>query len=114
VALQPLEITPGVDPSWVQRRINEGFTCPLKDPASIPGHQNPDLNFRAPDPNAENSGLSGEMQQAGDQHPFFTTDAQGFDGNLLAPDMSFFDLFSEYCPPLSGFDNPSVLGDLFR
>jgi hypothetical protein len=36
------------------------------------------------------------------------------DGNILAPDVSFFDLFTEYYPALSGFDNPSVFGDLFR
>jgi hypothetical protein len=113
-ASRPLDVTPGMDPSWVQRQINDVFTCPLTDAVSVPGHQNSQLNFRDPTTNTENMGTSGETQQPGTQNTLITTDTQGFGGNFLAPDISFFELFSEYYPTLSGFDNPSIFGDLFR
>jgi hypothetical protein len=111
---QPLQITPGLDPSWIQRQIHNGLACPIADAATATDHHNQGLNFHAPDSNTEHLRLSGHIQQPEFQHPSFTMDTLGMDGNLLAPDVSFFDLFTEYYPTLSGFDNPSVFGDLFR
>jgi hypothetical protein len=113
-ASRQLEITPGLDPSWVQRQVNNTFVCPWAEQASAPGQISSELSSRAPNGNNENVGLPDEIQQMAYQHPSFTIDAQELDGNLLAPDLSFFDLFTEYYPTLSGFDNPAVFGDLFH
>jgi hypothetical protein len=113
-ASQQVENTPGLDPSWVQRQASDRFVCPWAEQASAPRHVNSALSSRTPNINNENLGFSDEIQQMAYPHPSLTMDAQELDGYLLAPDMSFFNLFTEYYPTLSGFDNPAVFGDLFN
>lgn len=111
---RPLDVTPGLDPSWVQRQVNDAFVCPHAGQDSVPVRESSASNLVTPKSNLGNMSFTEQTQQLDYQHPPFAIDAEGMQGNLLAPDMSFFDLFSEYYPTLSGFDNPAVFEDLFH
>lgn len=111
---RPPDVTPGLDPSWVQRQVNDTFACPHVESTSTLAHDNLTPQIIAPAMNSSNMGISDQIPPTAYQHSSFTIDSQEFDGNILAPDMSFFDLFSEYYPALSGFDNLAVFEDLFH
>lgn len=111
---RPLDVTPGLDPSWVQRQVNDAFVCPHAGQDSAPVPESSASNLVAPSQNMGNMSFINQTQHMDYQHPPFGLDSEGMQGSFSAPDISFFDLFSEYYPTLSGFDNPAVFEDLFR
>lgn len=113
-SLQPIDVTPGLDPSWVQRQVNDAFVCPHASQDFVPVHESSASNLVTPNTSLGNTSFTEQTQQLAHQHSPFAMDTERTQGNLLAPDMSFSDLFSEYYPTLSGFDNPAVFEDLFH
>lgn len=109
-----LDVTPGLDPSWVQRQVDEAFVCSQAGHDSAPVREGPAPNLDITAPSMGNMSFADQNQHMMYQQPSFAMDSAGIQGNSLTLDMSFFDIFSEYYPTLSGFDNPAVFEDLFH
>jgi len=110
-----LENTPGmVDMRWVRTGgsfEDDPSAIGTTDSATAPEHRLPSSRWQVS--GAEDARLSEVPHPTGDQFQFTHTGFNDFDENM-APNMAFFDLFSDYYPTLSGFDNASLIEDLFR
>jgi hypothetical protein len=108
LGIRPLENTLGIDSRWIRRQF-EDDAVPA-DSTSFPAHRLPCGTVIAP--NAADTNVPDALSQPGDQYQFLASSVNDF--RNLAPDMAFFDLFSEYYPTLSGIDNASLIEDMFR